>query len=95
MKGVWSSLRPPIRVLAPMEDVTDHVFRDLIARLGAPDLYVTEFILADVVAGLSPDQLALRRHPHRAGRPGDGGAAGNTHGGPSPGGSPRPGDGGA
>lgn len=38
-----------------MEDVTDHVFRDLIATLGAPDVYFTEFILADVVAGIDTD----------------------------------------
>lgn len=40
-----------------MEDVTDHVFRDLIATLGAPDVFFTEFILADVVAGVDVEEV--------------------------------------
>lgn len=91
MRGVWKSLTPPIRILAPMEDVTDHVFRNLIARLGGPDLYFTEFILADVVANLSAEQLAHRR-PGRPAEPAADGA-GERHRGaeidPGDGGSPR------
>lgn len=40
-----------------MEDVTDHVFRDLIASLGAPDVFFTEFTLADVVAGVNVEKM--------------------------------------
>lgn len=40
-----------------MEDVTDHVFRDLIASLGAPDVFFTEFTLADVVAGVNVEEM--------------------------------------
>ena len=39
----WKSLNRPIFVLAPMEAVTDVVFRHVIARAGAPDIYYTEF----------------------------------------------------
>ncbi|MFW6249558.1 MAG: tRNA dihydrouridine synthase [Alkalispirochaetaceae bacterium] len=53
MRGFWSTLPRPIRILAPMEDVTDHVFRDLTATLGGPDVFFTEFILADAVAGVN------------------------------------------
>lgn len=40
-----------------MEDVTDHVFRDLIATLGSPDVFFTEFTLADVVAGVNVEEV--------------------------------------
>ncbi len=37
----------PFFVLAPMDDVTDTVFRRIIADCAAPDLYFTEFVNAD------------------------------------------------
>ena len=37
----------PISVLAPMEDVTDTVFRQMVASIAAPDLFVTEFTNVD------------------------------------------------
>lgn len=40
---VWKRLPRPFFVLAPMEAVTDVVFRHVVARAAAPDLYVTEF----------------------------------------------------
>ncbi len=46
MKSFWQDLKyksKPIFALAPMEDVTDTVFRRLIASLGGPDVYFTEF----------------------------------------------------
>lgn len=39
----WHDLPRPFFVLAPMEAVTDVVFRHVVARAGAPDLYFTEF----------------------------------------------------
>ena len=42
----WSSLPRPFTVLAPMEDVTDTVFRHLIATRGAPHVFMSEFINA-------------------------------------------------
>lgn len=43
MENIWRTLPKPILILAPMEDVTDTVFRQVVARLGAPHLYFTEF----------------------------------------------------
>lgn len=42
-ENFWSELPKPFFVLAPMEDVTDCVFRHVVAEAGAPDVYFTEF----------------------------------------------------
>ena len=42
----WTNLPRPFTILAPMEDVTDTVFRQLIATRGAPDVFMSEFINA-------------------------------------------------
>ncbi|HEY5442191.1 MAG TPA: tRNA-dihydrouridine synthase [Candidatus Saccharimonadales bacterium] len=41
------ALPKPFFVLAPMDDVTDTVFRQIIAGCAPPDLYFTEFVNAD------------------------------------------------
>ena len=43
----WQDLPKPFSVLAPMEDVTDTAFRQLIAELGRPDVFFTEFTSTD------------------------------------------------
>jgi tRNA-dihydrouridine synthase len=45
--SVWATLPRPFSVLAPMEDVTDTVFRRIVAQVGAPDLFMTEFTSTD------------------------------------------------
>lgn len=40
-------LPKPFFVLAPMDDVTDTVFRQIVAGLASPDLYFTEFVNVD------------------------------------------------
>lgn len=39
----WNDLPQPFFILAPMEDVTDVVFRHVIKKAGAPDVFFTEF----------------------------------------------------
>jgi tRNA-dihydrouridine synthase len=39
----WQTLEKPIFILAPMEDVTDTVLRQVIARYGRPTVFFTEF----------------------------------------------------
>lgn len=39
----WQELPKPFFILAPMEAVTDVVFRHVVAHAAAPDLYFTEF----------------------------------------------------
>jgi tRNA-dihydrouridine synthase len=41
--NVLQTLPKPFLVLAPMDDVTDTVFRQIVADCAAPDLYFTEF----------------------------------------------------
>lgn len=40
----WHSLPKPFFVLAPMEAVTDTVFRHVVERAAPPDVYFTEFV---------------------------------------------------
>lgn len=47
MPNFWSKLQKPIFALAPMANVTDSVFRKLIAKYGKPDVMWTEFVSAD------------------------------------------------
>ncbi|MDQ5885997.1 MAG: tRNA-dihydrouridine synthase, partial [Patescibacteria group bacterium] len=42
-----SKLPKPFFVLAPMDDVTDTVFRQIVASTTAPDMYFTEFVNVD------------------------------------------------
>ena len=43
MDNIWNNLPTPFLILAPMEGVTDVVFRQVIAQAGRPDLFFTEF----------------------------------------------------
>jgi nifR3 family TIM-barrel protein len=43
----WKKLSSPFFVQAPMEDVTDTVFRQIIATCGKPDVFFTEFTSTD------------------------------------------------
>ena len=47
MSNFWKSLPKPFFVLAPMEDVTDVVFREIIAETAKPDVFFTEFTSAE------------------------------------------------
>lgn len=46
-KNFWEELPKPFFVLAPMEDVTDVVFRHVVQAAGAPDVFFTEFTNSD------------------------------------------------
>ena len=43
MKNFWQDLPKPFFVLAPMEAVTDVVFRHVVKAAGGPDVYFSEF----------------------------------------------------
>lgn len=47
----WRTLPTPFQVLAPMEDVTDTVFRRIVAAAGRPDVFFTEFTGVDGLCG--------------------------------------------
>jgi nifR3 family TIM-barrel protein len=50
MKNFWTKLDKPFFCLAPMADVTDCAFRQIIAKYGPPDVFWTEFVSADGLA---------------------------------------------
>lgn len=65
--NIWQKLRSEAEstqssftVLAPMEDVTDIVFRDIITEEGKPDLFFTEFTNTDGLASRGHDKVAHR-----------------------------------
>lgn len=47
MQNIWNTLPLPFFALAPMEDVTDTVFRQIIASCAAPHIFFTEFTNVD------------------------------------------------
>jgi len=47
MNSFWQELPHPFSVLAPMEKVTDFVFREIITDIGRPDVFFTEFTNVD------------------------------------------------
>lgn len=61
MKNVWAELPRGFTVLAPMEGVTDVIFRQVIARAGRPDLFFTEFTNVSSFASEKGRENALER----------------------------------
>lgn len=47
MGNFWKDLPKPFLVLAPMDDVTDNIFREVVASCARPDVFMTEFVNAD------------------------------------------------
>jgi nifR3 family TIM-barrel protein len=46
-QGFWKNIKKPVFMLAPMANVTDAAFRQIIAKYGKPDVTWTEFVSAD------------------------------------------------
>ena len=59
--NIWEKLEPPFLILAPMEGVTDIVFRQVIAKAGRPDLFFTEFTNVSSYASEKGRNNALER----------------------------------
>lgn len=57
MNSFWQKLPKPFTVLAPMENVTDYVFREIVAVTCPPDVLFTEF--TNVEGLLSPGRKNL------------------------------------
>lgn len=60
MKSLFDKLPTPFFVLAPMYDVTDTVFRQVIADLSPPDLFFTEFVNADGLQSAGRENINFR-----------------------------------
>lgn len=59
--NIWARLPQGFTVLAPMEGVTDVVFRQVIAQAGRPDLFFTEFTNVSSFASEKGRENALER----------------------------------
>jgi len=60
MSSFWRRLPRPITALAPMEDITDTVFRRIVARCGAPSVFFTEFTSTDGLCSPGHEAVAHR-----------------------------------
>jgi len=67
--NVLQQLPRPFFVLAPMDDVTDTVFRQIVAGTAAPDLYFTEFVNVDGLQSPGRDNLLKKLRFTDAERP--------------------------
>ncbi|MCX6705344.1 MAG: tRNA-dihydrouridine synthase [Candidatus Woesebacteria bacterium] len=47
MTNFWQKLPRPFTALAPMDDVTDNVFRQIVLEAARPDVFFTEFVNSD------------------------------------------------
>lgn len=60
MKNFWATLQKPFLVLAPMDDVTDTVFRQVVLKAAGPDVYITEFVNVEGLNSPGRDALMPR-----------------------------------
>ena len=58
---IWQELPRPFLILAPMEGVTDIMFRQVVAKAGRPDLFFTEFTNVSSYASEKGRANALER----------------------------------
>lgn len=58
-QGFWKKVKKPLFVLAPMADVTDFAFREMLAKYGAPDVFWTEFVSADGLCSRGKEKLMI------------------------------------
>ena len=60
MSNFWITLERPFFILAPMDDVTDVVFRQIVAKTARPDVFFTEFTSCDGLFSKGREILARR-----------------------------------
>ncbi len=60
METIWDKLPKPIFSLAPMEDVTDTVFRQIVISCGRPDIFFTEFTNVDGMNSAGDEKVSQR-----------------------------------
>ena len=60
MKSFWQDLPKPFFALAPMEDVTDSVFRQMVASCAKPYVFFTEFTSVEGLCSRGKDKIIHR-----------------------------------
>jgi len=56
----WQGIPKPFFALAPMDEVTDVVFRNVVAKIGKPDVFFTEFTNVDGLCSAGREKLLPR-----------------------------------
>lgn len=56
-RNFWKSLKKPFLVMAPMDDVTDFPYRQIVQSCGGPDVMYTEFVSADGLCSAGRERL--------------------------------------
>ena len=62
MPNIWKTLAKPFTVLAPMDDVTDDVFRTIVCETARPDLFFTEFTNVEAICSAGRESQIRRFH---------------------------------
>ena len=60
MSKIWNKKNTPILIIAPMYDVTDVVFREIISYTAPPDIFFTEFVNMEGLLSKSPDHALIK-----------------------------------
>ena len=60
MKKFWNNLSKPIFALAPLDEVTDTVFRRIVASVAKPDVMFTEFTSVEGLTSKGADKVKHR-----------------------------------
>jgi len=58
-KNFWQKLPKPFFALAPMDEVTDAAFRQILAKYGKPDVMWTEFVSCDGLCSRGRENLLI------------------------------------
>ncbi len=58
--NIWEKAAAPIFILAPMDDVTDCVFRSMVRECAEPDIFVTEFVNVDGLQSAGREKLLYK-----------------------------------
>lgn len=57
MTSFWNKLEKPFFVLAPMDGVTDTVFRQIVKSVSSPDVLFTEFVAVDALLSTAQSKV--------------------------------------
>ena len=67
--NIYDTIAKPIISLAPMEGVTDTVFRQIVASVGRPDLFYTEFVNVEGLNSEGRDKVMQRLEYNESEKP--------------------------
>ncbi|MBP9719118.1 MAG: tRNA-dihydrouridine synthase [Candidatus Levybacteria bacterium] len=59
-ENFWQTLQKPLFVQAPLDDVSDVVFREVLEKVGRPDVFFTEFTSTDGLCSKGKEKVMRR-----------------------------------